>query len=174
MGCAGVPERTDGLLCKYVLQMLEVVLNARREPMMPLLRTNLSFGQAPTAAAPRSTRPCWPWKRSQASRHSKSAGTTNPDKPQTLIRSECAQALEVGLDAPRVLMLELAERVAADTLLRATPGAPKGCGPPQHNQSQCRPVAPWREQSSRRGSRVTCAAQADREVCPSLLREQLV
>ena len=32
----------------------------------------------------------------------------------------------MGLDAPRVLMLELAERVAADTLLRATPGAPRG------------------------------------------------
>ncbi|KAK9845826.1 hypothetical protein WJX81_003612 [Elliptochloris bilobata] len=31
-------------------------------------------------------------------------------------------ALEVGLDAPRVLMLELAERVAAETLLRATLG----------------------------------------------------
>lgn len=39
-----------------------------------------------------------------------------------------AQALEVGLDAPRVLMLELAERVAADTLLRATPGAPRRSG----------------------------------------------
>ena len=32
----------------------------------------------------------------------------------------------MGLDAPRVLMLELVERVAADTLLRATPGALKG------------------------------------------------
>ena len=31
----------------------------------------------------------------------------------------------MGLDAPRVLMLELAERVAAETLLRATPGAPR-------------------------------------------------
>ncbi len=36
----------------------------------------------------------------------------------------CAlQALEVALGAPRVLMLELAERVAAETLLRSTPGA---------------------------------------------------
>lgn len=33
------------------------------------------------------------------------------------------QALEVALGAPRVLMLELAERVASEALLRSTPGA---------------------------------------------------
>lgn len=40
-------------------------------------------------------------------------------------RVHMLQALEVALGAPRVLMLELAERVAAGTLLRATPGAPQ-------------------------------------------------
>lgn len=34
----------------------------------------------------------------------------------------CEAALTVALDAPKILMLKLVEQVAADTVLRATPG----------------------------------------------------
>ncbi len=55
-----------------------------------------------------------------------------------------AQSLEVGLDAPRVLMLELAERAAADALLRATPGAPNPRGWRRRGRgSHKRSLAAW-------------------------------
>ncbi len=59
-------------------------------------------------------------------------------------RLRAAQSLEVGLDAPRVLMLELAERAAADALLRATPGAPNPGGRRRRGRGSHKPsVAAW-------------------------------